>query len=56
MIDEIHYRVVRGILSSRANTEVQQVNINLDDLSSASISAETGGHPLLRQNRKEGEE
>lgn len=56
MIDEIHYRVVRGILSSRANTEVQQVNINLDDLSSANISAETGGHPLLRQNRKEGEE
>jgi len=32
MLDEINYRVVRGILSAKANTQVQQVEINLDDL------------------------
>lgn len=58
MIDEINYRVVRGILSAKANTQVQQVEINLDDLRQVNTpEAPTGGHPLLRQksdNQSEG--
>ena len=58
MIDEINYRVVRGILSAKANTQVQQVEINLDDLRQVNTpEAPTGGHPLLRQksdNESEG--
>ena len=49
MMDEIHYRVVRGILSATANTQVQQVEINLDDLNQTNI-ATTSAHPLLRQS------
>ncbi len=58
MIDEINYRVVRGTLSAKANTQVQQVEINLDDLRQVNTPAvPTGGHPLLRQksdNESEG--
>lgn len=32
MIEEINYRVVRGLLGANAGTQVQQVDINLDDL------------------------
>lgn len=49
MMDEVNYRVVRGVLSAKANTQVQQVEINLDDLKQVSQNAPTGGHPLLRQ-------
>ncbi len=49
MIDEVNYRVVRGILSAKANTQVQQVEINLDDLKQINPSETPGGHPLLRQ-------
>ncbi len=37
MIDEVNYRVVRGILSAKANTQVQQVEINLDDLKQVNL-------------------
>lgn len=50
MVDEINYRVVRGILSAKANTQVQQVEINLDDLKQVNPVESSGdNHPLLRQ-------
>lgn len=50
MMDEINYRVVRGILSAKANTQVQQVEINLDDLKQVNAATPpSGGHPLLRK-------
>jgi len=50
MMDEINYRVVRGILSAKGNTQVQQVEINLDELKQTNGSeSQTGGHPLFRQ-------
>ncbi len=49
MMDEVNYRVVRGVLSAKANTQVQQVEINLDDLKQVGQNVPTGGHPLLRQ-------
>ncbi len=49
MIDEINYRVVRGLLGARANTEVQQADINLDSLTP--VNQSTGAsHPLMRGN------
>lgn len=49
MMDEVNYRVVRGILSAKANTQVQQVDINLDDLQQIGAPPSSGGHPLFRQ-------
>ncbi len=49
MMDEINYRVVRGLLAANANTHVQQAEINLDDLKQVTKSTEPGGHPLFRQ-------
>jgi hypothetical protein len=49
MMDEVNYRVVRGILSAKANTQVQQVEINLDDLQQIGTSPSSGEHPLFRQ-------
>lgn len=50
MMDEINYRVVRGILSAKADTRVQQVEINLDDLKRINTpEPQAGGHPLFRQ-------
>lgn len=50
MVDEVNYRVVRGILSAKANTQVQQVEINLDDLKQVHPAESNGNsHPLLRQ-------
>ncbi len=45
MVDEINYRVIRGLLGARANTEVKQVEIDIDALSPASTSE---SHPLMR--------
>jgi len=49
MIEEINYRVVRGLLGANAGTQVQQVDINLDDLKAIAPSQPTGWHPLMRQ-------
>ena len=50
MMDEINYRVVRGILSAKADTRVQQVEINLDDLKRINTpEPQAEGHPLFRQ-------
>lgn len=49
MMDEVNYRVVRGILSAKGNTQVQQVEINLDDLQQIGAAPASGGHPLFRQ-------
>lgn len=50
MMDEIHYRVVRWLLSANAGTRVQQVEINLDDLDKITPSpTPTNTHPLMRQ-------
>lgn len=49
MMDEINYRVVRGILSAKADTRVQQVEINLDNLKEINNATPSGGHPLFRQ-------
>ena len=48
MLDEIHYRVVRGILGSNAATHVQQVEINIDD--AIPMQADNSAHPLMRQS------
>lgn len=48
MLDEIHYRVVRAILSSNGSTRVQQVEINIDD--ALPLQTDTSAHPLLRQS------
>lgn len=47
LMDEINYRVVRGLLSASASTQVQQVEINLDELQPKTAS--NNAHPLLRQ-------
>ena len=49
MMDEVNYRVVRGVLAANAHTQVQQVEINLDDLQKIGASPTAGGHPLFRQ-------
>lgn len=52
MMDEINYRVVRGLLSANAKTQVQQIEINLDDLKPVDIPPNTtDAHPLLRQKQ-----
>lgn len=52
MMDEINYRVVRGLLSANAKTQVQQIEINLDDLNQISAVPNTpDAHPLLRQKQ-----
>ncbi|MBP6921102.1 preprotein translocase subunit SecA [Candidatus Gracilibacteria bacterium] len=56
MMDEINYRVVRGLLAANANTHVQQAEINLDDLKQVTKSTEPGGHPLFRQQGSQDEE
>lgn len=42
MIEEINYRVVRGLLGANAGTQVQQVDINLDDLKAIAPSQPAG--------------
>lgn len=50
MIDEVNYRVVRGLLSANAATQVQQVEINLDELGPAPTAPiASNSHPLFRQ-------
>jgi hypothetical protein len=49
MLDEIHYRVVRGILGSNARTHVQQVEINIDNIETQNDTQNQ--HPLLRQSQ-----
>ena len=49
MLDEIHYRVVRGILGANGQTHVQQVEINIDDLQAPTPST-SESHPLLRNS------
>lgn len=39
MMDEVNYRVVRGILAAKVTTQVQQVDINLDDLQRGAVTA-----------------
>lgn len=57
MMDEVNYRVVRGLLSATQSTQVQQVVIDLDELQNPEISKKSDNHPLLRQkwNESEGE-
>jgi preprotein translocase subunit SecA len=60
MMDEINYRVVRGLLAATPKTQVQQVEIDLNDLKViSSTSPEQGkssqnNHPLMRQSGEEG--
>ncbi len=60
MMDEINYRVVRGLLSATPRTQVQQVEIDLDDLKVISAPSPEQGkpsqsnHPLMRQSGEEG--
>lgn len=57
MMDEVNYRVVRGLLSATQRTQVQQVAINLDALETPEVSEKANNHPLFRQkgNESEGE-
>ncbi|MCB9807361.1 hypothetical protein H6768_05845 [Candidatus Peribacteria bacterium] len=48
-MDEINYRVVRGLLSATASTQVQQVEINLDDIQTKTTES-SNTHPLLRKS------
>lgn len=60
MMDEINYRVVRGLLAATPRTQVQQVDIDLDELkiTSAPVTdkkkAAQSNHPLMRQSGEEG--
>lgn len=49
MMDEVNYRVVRGLLAATERTQVQQIDINLDDLQTPDTGAKSESHPLLRQ-------
>lgn len=52
MIDEVNYRVVRGLLSATPQTQVQQVEIDLDALNIATAAEnikQPHNHPLMRQ-------
>jgi len=59
-MDEINYRVVRGLLSSTPRTQIKQVEIDLDALKI--ISAPTleknklsqDNHPLMRKSGDDG--
>lgn len=61
MMDEINYRVVRGLLSATPRTQVEQVEIDLDELKTISAPA-TGtskwpainDHPLMRKSGESG--
>lgn len=52
MVDEINHRVVRGLLGARANTEVKQVEIDIDALTPATLPP-SQDHPLMRQGKSE---
>lgn len=54
MIDEINHRVVRGLLSSGANTQVKQVEIDIDSLAPSNSPTAPEDHPLMRRSKKEG--
>ncbi len=60
MMDEINYRVVRSLLAATPQTKVQQVDIDLDDLTVTSQPTEsakqspTNNHPLMRKSGEEG--
>jgi len=61
MMDEINYRVVRGLLAATPRTQVQQVDIDLDELKITSAPTVTdkkkaaqSNHPLMRQSGEEG--
>lgn len=56
LIDEINYRVVRGLLSANAGTQVQQVEINLDELQPKTTENTKNSHPLFRQQGESNEE
>jgi negative regulator of genetic competence, sporulation and motility len=51
MLDEVNYRIVRGILSANAQTEVAQVEVTDVQINNPveNVSEE---HPLLRQSQK----
>lgn len=55
MMDEINYRVLRGILSSNPQTQIQQVEINLDEIKTISnptasnLQVNSNNHPLMRK-------
>ncbi len=49
MMDEINYRVVRGLLSATVMTRIQPVEINLDELKASGENSTNTGHPLLRK-------
>lgn len=55
MMDEVNYRVVRGLLSATQRTQVQQVAINLDALETPEVLEKANNHPLFRQKRNESE-
>ncbi len=60
MMDEINYRVVRGLLAANPSTQVRQVEIDLDELKiiSAPVADKKkqtqSDHPLMRQSGEEG--
>jgi len=56
LIDEINYRVVRGLLSANAGTQVQQVEINLDELQPKTTENTKNSHPLFRQQGENNDE
>lgn len=47
MLDEVNYRVVRGLLSALATTQIVSQQINLDEL--ATDQGKQESHPLFRQ-------
>lgn len=52
MMDEVNYRVVRGLLLAKANTEIKQVEIDINDLQSIGAAPQSPTtHPLMRQNQ-----
>lgn len=59
-MDEINYRVVRGLLSATPRTQVQQVEIDLDELKTLSAPAREknkpsqDNHPLMRKSGEDG--
>lgn len=50
MLDEIHYRVVRGILGSNAQTQVQKVELEIDMGMPQGVQNQEQ-HPLMRQSQ-----
>jgi preprotein translocase subunit SecA len=48
MMDDVNYRVVRGLLGADEKTQVEPIQINLDELNTSENVPTESQHPLLR--------